>query len=65
MNLDAIQFIGYAFQIEMKYKAKRLGFKIAEVPILFADRVKGTSKMSLNIFHEAFFGVLKMRFQKI
>jgi dolichol-phosphate mannosyltransferase len=49
----------------MKYKAKRLGFKIAEVPILFADRVKGTSKMSLNIFHEAFFGVLKMRFQKI
>jgi dolichol-phosphate mannosyltransferase len=65
MNLDGIQFIGYAFQIEMKYKAKRLGFKIAEVPILFADRVKGTSKMSLNIFHEAFFGVLKMRFQKI
>ena len=65
LPLDDIQFIGYAFQIEMKYRAKRLGFKIAEVPILFADRVKGTSKMSLNIFHEAFFGVLKMRFQKI
>jgi dolichol-phosphate mannosyltransferase len=63
IDLDRIQFIGYAFQIEMKYKAKRAGFKIAEVPIIFADRVKGTSKMSLGIFHEAFFGVLKMRFQ--
>lgn len=64
MDLDNIQFIGYAFQIEMKYKAKRLGYKIAEVPIQFCDRVLGTSKMSLDIFNEAFLGVLKMRFQK-
>ena len=61
MDLDAIHFIGYAFQIEMKYTAKRLGFTIAEVPIHFIDRVLGQSKMSLNIFHEAFLGVLKMR----
>ena len=64
IDLDAVRFIGYAFQIEMKYRAKRLGFKIAEVPISFCDRVLGTSKMSLNIFNEAFIGVLKMRFLK-
>jgi dolichol-phosphate mannosyltransferase len=64
LNLDKIQFIGYAFQIEMKYKSKKNGFPITEVPIQFADRTKGTSKMSLNIFHEAFLGVLKMRFSK-
>lgn len=64
IDLDNIQFIGYAFQIEMKYKAKKLGYKIAEVPIKFCDRVLGTSKMSLDIFNEAFLGVLKMRFQK-
>ncbi|MFM7769575.1 MAG: hypothetical protein ACKO8Q_03370, partial [Bacteroidota bacterium] len=64
LDLDNIKFIGYAFQIEMKYKSKLIGFKITEVPILFADRTKGTSKMSLNIFHEAFLGVLKMRFSK-
>jgi dolichol-phosphate mannosyltransferase len=61
MDLDAIHFVGYAFQIEMKYTAKRLGFRIEEVPIQFIDRVLGNSKMSLNIFHEAFLGVLKMR----
>ncbi|MBM3427827.1 MAG: polyprenol monophosphomannose synthase [Bacteroidetes bacterium] len=61
INLDAIRFIGYAFQIEMKYKTKKSGFKIQEVPILFKDRILGQSKMSLNIFNEAFIGVLKMR----
>ena len=59
--LDSVEFIGYAFQIEMKLRAKRKGFKIVEVPIIFRDRVLGTSKMSLNIFNEAFIGVLKMK----
>lgn len=62
IRLDDIQFIGYAFQIEMKYKAKKNGFKIVEVPIHFSDRQFGTSKMSMGIFNEAFVGVLKMRF---
>ena len=61
LPLDEIKFIGYAFQIEMKYRVKLQGFKIKEVPITFIDRVKGRSKMSMNIFHEAFLGVLKMR----
>lgn len=65
IDLDKIKFMGYAFQIEMKYTAWRLGFKIAEVPITFIDRVEGTSKMSTKIFKEAFWGVLKMRFKKI
>jgi dolichol-phosphate mannosyltransferase len=64
MNLDEIKFVGYAFQIEMKYKAIQLGFKIKEVPIVFIDRQLGTSKMSSNIFKEAFLGVLQMRFTK-
>ncbi len=62
INLDEIKFMGYAFQIEMKYRAYRNGFKIQEVPILFIDRVLGVSKMSTKIFKEAFLGVLKMRF---
>ena len=62
LELDHVKFIGYAFQIEMKYKAKQKGFKIQEVPIQFIDRIFGQSKMSLNIFNEAFLGVLKMRF---
>ena len=61
LDLGGIQFIGYAFQIEMKYKTKRKGFAIKEVPIVFKDRILGKSKMSLNIFNEAFIGVLKMR----
>ena len=61
LPLDEIRFIGYAFQIEMKYRVKRAGYRIAEVPINFVDRVKGRSKMSMGIFHEAFLGVLKMR----
>ena len=65
IDLDDIRFIGYAFQIEMKYTAKRLGFKLVEVPITFTDRQFGESKMSMGIFKEAFWGVLKMRFKKI
>lgn len=65
INFDEIKFIGYAFQIEMKYIAYKLGFKIAEVPITFTDRTVGVSKMSKGIFKEAFWGVLQMRFMKI
>lgn len=64
IDLDKIRFMGYAFQIEMKYSAIKKGFKIVEVPILFVDRVLGVSKMSTKIFKEAFLGVLQMRFSK-
>jgi dolichol-phosphate mannosyltransferase len=63
IDLDAIQFVGYAFQIEMKYNAHRLGFKIVEVPILFIDREYGISKMSAGIFKEGILGVMQMRFR--
>ena len=59
------RFVGYAFQIEMKYRAWKQGFKIKEVPITFTDRKRGVSKMSGKIFKEAVFGVLKMRFSKV
>jgi dolichol-phosphate mannosyltransferase len=62
--LDKIRFMGYAFQIEMKYRAYKLGFALVEVPIDFTDRVHGISKMSTKIFKEAFLGVLQMRFVK-
>lgn len=62
LPLDRIKFMGYAFQIEMKYRSYRAGFRIVEVPIRFTDRVYGTSKMSTKIFKEAFLGVLQMRF---
>lgn len=65
IDLDNIRFVGYAFQIEMKYTAHRLGYKVVEVPITFIDRVEGVSKMSTKIFKEAFWGVLQMRFKKI
>lgn len=65
INLDAITFKGYAFQICMKYAAIRHGFKIKEVPITFVDRLYGVSKMSSGIFKEAFFGVWKMRKMKL
>lgn len=65
IDFDSIKFVGYAFQIEMKYTAHRLGFKVTEVPITFIDRVEGVSKMSSKIFKEAFLGVLQMRFKKI
>jgi dolichol-phosphate mannosyltransferase len=61
IDLSKIKFIGYAFQIEMKYAAKTLGFKIGEVPITFIDRVEGVSKMNTSIIKEAIFGVLQMR----
>ena len=61
MKFDKVKFVGYAFQIEMKYTATRLGFRIYEVPIIFTDRVLGTSKMSMKIFKEAFFGVFNLR----
>jgi len=59
--LDEVHFVGYAFQIEMKYRAWKLGFKIGEVPITFQDRKEGVSKMSGNIIKEAMYGVWKMR----
>ena len=65
IDFDRIKMIGYGFQIEMKYNAWKLGFKIKEVPILFTDRKEGTSKMSSSIFGEAFWGVLKLKFRKI
>ncbi|MBO6117899.1 MAG: polyprenol monophosphomannose synthase [Bacteroidales bacterium] len=63
IDFNKIQFVGYAFQIEMKYTAYKLGFKIQEVPIVFTDRVLGQSKMSMKIFKEAFFGVFKLKFR--
>ncbi len=65
VDLDAVRFMGYAFQIEMKYRAYKKGFKIVEVPIMFTDRVLGASKMSTKIFKEAFVGVVQMRFMKM
>ncbi len=61
IDLDKIRFIGYAFQIEMKYTALKHGFKVVEVPITFTDRLFGESKMSTKIFKEAFYGVLIMK----
>ncbi|MCY7327846.1 MAG: polyprenol monophosphomannose synthase [Saprospiraceae bacterium] len=63
INLDKIRFVGYAFQIEMKFAAWELGFKIREVPITFKDRELGVSKMSLKIVREGIFGVLQMRWR--
>ncbi|MDA3910615.1 MAG: polyprenol monophosphomannose synthase [Bacteroidales bacterium] len=65
INLKNIKMIGYAFQIEMKFKAVLHGFKIVEVPIIFTDRRHGTSKMSGGIFSEAVFGVLKMKLKSV
>ncbi len=65
IDLDNIKMNGYGFQIEMKYTAYKLGFKIKEVPIIFINRTEGTSKMSSGIFGEAFWGVIKMRFRTI
>ena len=61
INLDSIEFVGYAFQIEMKFKSWKYGFKIKEVPVVFTDRQEGSSKMSGGIFYEALFGVIKMK----
>lgn len=59
--LDRIRFVGYAFQIEMKFTAIKYGFRVVEVPIIFTDRTEGESKMSTRIFREAFFGVIQMK----
>jgi len=61
IDLNAVRFKGYAFQIEMKYTAYKCGFKIKEVPVIFVNRVEGVSKMSGGIFSEAVFGVIKLR----
>jgi dolichol-phosphate mannosyltransferase len=61
INLNKIKFMGYAFQIEMKFTTWKLGYKIFEVPIIFTDRQEGQSKMSSGIFKEAFFGVIQMK----
>ncbi|UII29918.1 polyprenol monophosphomannose synthase [Fulvivirga ulvae] len=61
IDLEKIRFIGYAFQIEMKFTAMKYGFKILEVPIIFTDRTRGKSKMSGSIFKEAFFGVIQLK----
>lgn len=58
---EKIRFIGYAFQIEMKFLAWKYGFNLAEVPIIFTDRTRGESKMSMKIFREAIFGVIQMK----
>lgn len=65
INLDKIRFVGYAFQIEMKYKAYLLNFKITEVPVIFTDRTHGESKMSSGIISEAIFGVIGMRLKRL
>lgn len=65
IDLDAVEFRGYAFQIEMKYTAHSRGFKVSEVPIVFVNRVLGSSKMSGSIFGEAVFGVIKLRLRQL
>ncbi|CAN5436068.1 polyprenol monophosphomannose synthase [soil metagenome] len=65
IELDKIKFIGYAFQIEMKFTAWKHGFKIVEVPIVFTDRTEGTSKMSKGIFQEAVLGVIELRWKSL
>ncbi|MDZ4681369.1 MAG: polyprenol monophosphomannose synthase [Saprospiraceae bacterium] len=63
IDLNKVRFVGYAFQIEMKFAARSLGFRIAEVPITFTDRTEGVSKMSKGIVREAILGVLQMRWR--
>ena len=65
IDFDSIHFTGYAFQIEMKFLAWKLGFKILEIPIIFTDRTLGESKMSKGIFREAVFGVITLRFKSL
>jgi dolichol-phosphate mannosyltransferase len=65
INLDKIKFKGYAFQIEMKFRAFKKGFKLVEVPIIFVNRVLGVSKMNGGIFGEAVFGVMRLKMNSI
>ena len=65
MELNRVHFVGYAFQIQMKFAARQLGFKIVEIPIVFKDREAGTSKMSGNIVKEAALGVIVMKWKSL
>lgn len=65
MDLNKIKFVGYAFQIEMKFKAFKKGFKIKEIPVIFTDRTKGKSKMSTGIIKEAVFGVMSLKLKSL
>lgn len=65
IKLDEIRFVGYAFQIEMKFKAVQYGFNVLEIPIIFTDRTLGVSKMSTKIFREAFFGVIQLKLNSL
>ena len=65
LNLDQIKFVGYAFQIEMKFKAYLKKFKLVEVPVIFTDRTKGESKLSSSIISEAIFGVISMKIKSL
>lgn len=65
IRLDKVKFVGYAFQIEMKYTAEKHGFKVVEIPIIFTDRTAGSSKMSRGIFKEAIWGVIEMKINSI
>jgi dolichol-phosphate mannosyltransferase len=65
LDLDRVRFVGYAFQIEMKFKATKKGFKIVEIPVIFKDREKGKSKMSGNIIYEAIFGVISLKIKSL
>ncbi|NRB60584.1 MAG: polyprenol monophosphomannose synthase [Winogradskyella sp.] len=65
INLNKIKFVGYAFQIEMKFKAMKKGFKIVEIPVIFKDRIKGKSKMSGSIIYEAVFGVISLKLKSL
>ena len=65
IDIDKVRMKGYGFQIEMKYTTYKLGFNIKEIPVIFVDRKRGTSKMSSGIFGEAFWGVIRLKFRKI
>ena len=65
IDFDKIRFVGYAFQIEMKFATRQLGYRIIEVPITFTDRIEGTSKMSKGIIKEAVLGVMQMRWRSL
>lgn len=65
IKLDEVRFVGYAFQIEMKFKAVQYGFRVMEIPIIFTDRTLGESKMSTKIFREAFLGVIQLKIESL
>jgi dolichol-phosphate mannosyltransferase len=65
IRLDEVKFVGYAFQIEMKFKAIQYSFQVTEIPIIFTDRTLGESKMSTKIFKEAFWGVIQLKLESL